>query len=70
MSKEIVKTVQDADVITGLVAGIGWVGKKVLKEDLTGNTASNVMNYVKMTAVIAGSLVVKSYLEKDKILPI
>jgi hypothetical protein len=69
MSTKVMKIVEDAAVITGLVAGIGWVGKKALKEDLTGNPASNIMNYVKMTAVIAGSLAIKDYLEAKKLIP-
>ena len=55
--------------LTGLVAGIGWVSKKVLKENLTSDPSSNVMNYAKFTAVMAGSLALKRYLEDQKILP-
>ena len=65
----LMKTVEEAAIITSMVAGIGWIGKKIVKEDLTGNPASSVMNFVKMTAVIAGSLALKDYLEKEKILP-
>ena len=50
-------------------AGIGWASKKVLKEELTANPATNVMNYVKFTAVMAASIALKDYLEKQKILP-
>ena len=63
------KTVEDAAILTSLVAGVGWVGKKVLKENLTGDPASSVMNYVKMAGVVAGSMVLKDYLEKEKIIP-
>ena len=54
----------DAATITGLVAGIGWIGRKILKEDLTKDPSANVMNYV-----MAGSIALKKYLEDQKILP-
>jgi hypothetical protein len=63
------KTVEEAAILTSLVAGVGWIAKKVTKEELTGNPASSIMNYVKMTAVMAGSLFLKDYLEKQKVIP-
>ena len=60
---KLVKTIIDAATLTGLAAGIGWASKKVLKEELTANPATNVMNWVKFTAVMAGSIVLKNYLE-------
>jgi len=44
---KLMKTIMDAATLTGLAAGIGWVSKKVLKEDMTANPSTNVMNYVK-----------------------
>ena len=46
---KLVKTIMDAATLTGLVAGIGWASKKVLKEDVTANLSTNFMNYVKFT---------------------
>jgi len=66
---KLVQTIMDAATLTGLAAGIGWVSKKVLKEDVTANPSANIMNYVKFTAVMAGSIALKDYLEKQKILP-
>ena len=66
---KFVKTIMDAATLTGLAAGIGWASKKVLKEELTANPATNVMNWVKFTAVMAGSIALKNYLEDKKILP-
>ena len=66
---KLVKTIMDAATLTGLVAGIGWASKKVLKEDVTANPSSNVMNYVKFTAVMAASIALKQYLEDKKIIP-
>ena len=61
---KLVKTIMDAATLTGLVAGIGWISKKV-----TADPSSNIMNYVKFTAVMAGSVALKDYLTKEKILP-
>ena len=66
---KFVKTIMDAATLTGLAAGIGWASKKVLKEEVTANPSTNVMNYVKFTAVMAASLALKQYLEDKKILP-
>ena len=67
---KIVKTVTDAAVITGLVAAIGWIGRKVLREDFTRDPSANAMNYAKMTAAVAGAVALKGYLEEQKILPV
>ena len=66
---KLVKTIMDAANFTGIAAGIGWIGKKVVKENFTNDPSSNVMNYAKFTAVMAGSLTLKQYLEAQKILP-
>jgi len=66
---KLVKTVIDAATLTGLAAGIGWALKKVVKENFTSDPSSNVMNYVQFTAVMAGSIALKKYLEDQKILP-
>ena len=67
--KKLVKTIMDAATITGLAAGIGWDAKKVVKENFTSDLSSSAMNYVKFTAVMAGSIALKQYLEDQKILP-
>ena len=66
---KLVKTIMDAATLTGLAAGIGWLAKKVVKENFTSDPSSNVMNYAKFTAVMAGSIALKQYLEDQKILP-
>jgi len=66
---KLVKTVIDAATLTGLTAGIGWTVKKVVKENFTSDPSSSAMNYVKFTAVMAGSIALKKYLEDQKILP-
>ena len=49
---KLVKSILDAATITGLVAGIGWVGKNTIKENFTADPSANIMNYVKFTAVM------------------
>ena len=66
---KLVKTILDAATLTGIVAGIGWISKKVVKENLTSDPSSDIMNYVKFTAVMAASIALKKYLEDQKILP-
>ena len=66
---KIVKTVTDAAVITGLFAGVGWVGCKILRVDFTRDPSSNDMNFAKMTAAVAGAIAFKGYPEDQKLLP-
>ena len=68
---KLVKTIimMDAATLTGLAAGIGWISKKVVKEEFTKDPSSNVMNYAKFTAFMAASIVLKNYLQDQKILP-
>ena len=66
---KLVKTVIEAATLTLIAAGIGWAAKKVVKENFTSDPSSSPMNYVKFTAVMAGSIALKKYLEDQKILP-
>ena len=68
-NNKLVQTIIDAATLTGLAAGIGWISKKVTKENFTQDPSSNVMNYVKFTAVMAASIAAKKYLEDQNILP-
>ena len=67
---KLVKTILDAATLTGLAAGIGWIAKKAFKESFTNDPSSNVANYAKFTAVMAGCIALKQYLEDQKILPV
>ena len=71
MSKEsnLVKMITDSAVIVGLSAGVGYLGKKAMKESFLSDPSSSVTNYAKWVAVLAGSMALKDYLEKEKILP-
>ena len=66
---KLVQTIMDAATLTGFAAAIGWIAKKVVKETFTADLSSNVMDYAKFTAVMAGSVTLKQYLEDQKILP-
>jgi len=66
---KLVKTVIDAATLRGLAAGTGWAAKKVVKENFPSDPSSSPMNYVKFTAVMAGSIELKKYLEDQKIIP-
>ena len=65
---KLIKTVTDAAVLMGITAGVGLVTKKMLKENFLGDPSSNVMNYVKLTGALAGSMALKTYLEDKKII--
>ena len=66
---KLLKTVTDSAVLVGLTAGVGYLAKKMLKENFLGDPSSSIMNYVKFTAVLAGSMALKTYLEDQKIIP-
>jgi len=59
-----VKALTDSAVLVGLAAGVGYVAKKVLRENVLDDPSQNVMNNVKWTAVLAGSIALKDYLEE------
>ena len=56
-----VKTIIDAATLTGFAAGIGWLAKKVVKENFTSDPSGSAMNFPKFTAVMAGSIALKQY---------
>ena len=60
---KLLKTIMDAATLTGLAVGIGWITKKVVKENFTSDPSSSAINYVTFTAVMAGSIALKQYLE-------
>ena len=66
---KLVKTILDAATLTGLSAGIGRIVRKVTKENFTADPSSKVMNYVKFTGVMSGSISLKNWLQGEKILP-
>ena len=66
---KIVKSVTDAAVVVGIASGIGYVGKKVMRESFINDPSSSLTNYGKWVLVLSGSMYLKQYLEDQKILP-
>ena len=62
---KLVKMVTDSAVLVGLSAEVGYLAKKILKENFLGDPSSNVMNYAKFTGVLAGSMAMKTYLDSE-----
>ena len=63
---KLVKMVTDSAVLVGLTAAVGYLAKKILKENFLGDPSSNVMNYAKFTGVLAGSMALKTILKIRK----
>jgi len=68
-NNKMVKIIMESAVIVGLASAIGYIGKKMLKENFLGDPSSSLGNYGKLTVVVAGSIAAKEYLEKEKIIP-
>jgi len=66
---KMIKTITDASVVVGIAAGIGYIGKKAMKESFINDPSASLSNYGKWVAVLAGSMYLKQYLEDQKILP-
>ena len=66
---KLVQTVTDAAVLVGISAGVGWVGKKVLKESFTNDPSTNFMNYGKWVVALSASIYLKDYLKDKKVIP-
>ena len=67
---KLVKSILDAATITGLSCRWHWVDwQKNNQRKLHSRPSANIMNYVKFTAAMAGSIALKKYLEDQKILP-
>ena len=60
---KLVQTVMDA------AAGIGWVGKKVLKETFINDPSTNFVNYGKLEATLSASIYLKDYMKDRKVIP-
>ena len=66
---KFVKTLTEASVLVGIATGVGYIGKKMMKEPLISDPSSNLMNYGKWVAVMTGSIYLRDYLELKKIIP-
>ena len=63
------KTVTGSVVLVGLSTGMGWLGKKALRESFIGDPSTSIMNYGKWVLVLSIAMYVKTYLEDKEILP-
>ena len=63
---KLVKTVTDSAVMVGLAAGVGYIAKKMLKEDFLGDPSTSVMYYGKWTAILAGSMALKKLILRTR----
>ena len=52
---KIVKSILDSATITGLVAGIGWIGKKTVKENFTADPSAVKFSLIKICSVSSSS---------------
>ena len=52
---KLIKIVTDAVVLMGLTAAVGYLGKKLLKENFLGDPSSSLMSYGEFTVTLAGS---------------
>ena len=68
-STKMVKTITESATLVGISAGVGWVGRKVLKEPFISDPSSNIMNYAKWVAVLSASIFLRDYLIKEKVIP-
>ena len=66
---KLIKYAKEAVTLVGISAGIGFVGKKVLKKNLTNDPSSSLMNAAEWVAVMVGAIYARDYLIKEKIIP-
>lgn len=66
---KVVKTVTDSAVVVGLAAGVGYLGKKVLRESFLSDPSSSLINYGKWVVVLSSASYLKEYLTDQKIIP-
>lgn len=52
-------TMSDNKLVKTIMAGIGWIAKKVVKENFTCDPSVSAMNYVKFTTIMADSIALK-----------
>lgn len=65
---KLVKTAIDAAVIVGIAAGVGYVGKKVLKESFLSDPSASLPAFGKWVLVLSSTMYLKQYLEDQKII--
>ena len=66
---KLVKTLMEASTLIAISTGAGYIGKKIIKEPLTSDPSTNIMNFGKWIIVLTGSIYLRDYLELKKIIP-
>ena len=66
---KLVKNLMEASTLMAIATGVGFVGRKIIKEPLTSDPSSNLMNFGKWVLVLTGSIYLREYLELNKIIP-
>ena len=66
---KLVKYLITGVTVVGIASGIGYLGKKTLKENFIGDPSTSIANFGKWVLVLSGSLYAKQYLEDKDILP-
>ena len=66
---KLVKNLMEASTLIAIATGAGYVGKKIIKEPLTSDPSTNIMNFGKWIIVLTGSIYLRDYLELKKIIP-
>ena len=67
---KLVKNLMEASTLMAIATGVGFVGKKIIKEPLLLLIHQhNIMNFGKWVLVLTGSIYLREYLEINKIIP-
>ena len=66
---KLIKSVMDATVVIGIASGVGYIGKKVMKESFINDPSSSLTNFGKWVLVLASSMYLRDYLVDQKIIP-
>lgn len=67
--KDIINTIYHSAIETGLIAGYSMIGKKVMKLNLGDPSKADINDILKLTGVVALSVITKDWLIKNKIIP-
>ena len=51
----------EASTLITIAAGIGFVGRKIIKEPVTLDPSNNIMNFGKWILVMTGSIYLREY---------
>ena len=69
MDSPIAKTLVEAATLVGLASGIGYVSKKAFRTSLTSDPSNSIENYGKWVAALSLGIYIRTYLQKEKIIP-